>query len=63
MAAADYLVSASQLEGASTVVREARALGVRVIATRSGDLGDWAQSDPGIEVVGEWLATRPEPSA
>lgn len=63
IAAADYLVSASQLEGASTVIREARALGVRVVATPSGDLGDWARSDPGIEVVDEWLATRPEPSA
>jgi glycosyltransferase involved in cell wall biosynthesis len=53
IAAADYLVSASHLEGTSTVVREARALGVPVIAVPSGDLRDWARSDPGIELVGE----------
>lgn len=63
IAASDYLVSASHLEGASTVVREARALGIPVIAAPSGDLRDWARSDPGIELVGEQLATRPEPFA
>jgi teichuronic acid biosynthesis glycosyltransferase TuaC len=63
ISAADYLVSASRLEGASTVVREARALGVPVVAVQSGDLGEWSRTDPGIEVVDERIATPPGPSA
>lgn len=49
--AADALVSASRHEGAPTVVREARALGVPVVAAAAGDLLEWAKSDPGLHVV------------
>ncbi|MGC4066561.1 MAG: glycosyltransferase [Polyangiaceae bacterium] len=49
--AADILVSASELEGAPTVVREARALGTPVVAVAAGDLRDWAGRDPEIVVV------------
>ena len=52
IAAADVLVSASAEEGAPSVVREARALGVRVVAVAAGDLAEWAKSDPGLLVVG-----------
>jgi glycosyltransferase involved in cell wall biosynthesis len=48
ISAADVLVSASANEGAPTVVREARALGVRVVAVAAGDLATWAASDSGI---------------
>jgi teichuronic acid biosynthesis glycosyltransferase TuaC len=48
IAAANVLVSASVLEGAPTVVREARALGVPVVACPAGDLRLWAESDPGL---------------
>ena len=51
IAAADVLVSASTLEGAPTVVREARALGVPVVAAHAGDLASWAARDPGIHLV------------
>jgi teichuronic acid biosynthesis glycosyltransferase TuaC len=51
IAAADVLVSASALEGAPTVVREARALGVPVVAVAAGDLANWAKTDPGILLV------------
>jgi teichuronic acid biosynthesis glycosyltransferase TuaC len=56
IAAADLLVSASRREGAPTAVREARALGVPVVAAAAGDLAIWAASDPGISVI------RPSPS-
>jgi glycosyltransferase involved in cell wall biosynthesis len=49
--AADLLVSASELEGAPTVVREARALDTPVVAVASGDLRDWAATDPDLVVV------------
>jgi glycosyltransferase involved in cell wall biosynthesis len=49
--AADLLVSASRQEGAPTVIREARALGVRVLAVPAGDLREWAAKDPGIELI------------
>jgi len=52
LAAADLVVSASRHEGAPTVVREARALGVPVVTTRAGDVGAWALSDPGLYVIG-----------
>lgn len=52
IAAADVLVSASAAEGAPTVVREARALGVPVVAINAGDLALWAKSDAGIVLVG-----------
>jgi glycosyltransferase involved in cell wall biosynthesis len=49
--AADLLVSASEHEGAPTVVREARALGTPVIAVAAGDLALWAARDPDLIVV------------
>ncbi len=48
IAASRALVHTSRAEGAPTVVREARALGVPVIATASGDLASWAQTDRDI---------------
>lgn len=51
IAAADLLVSASRSEGAPTVIREARALGVPVLAVAAGDLRAWAKADAGIELV------------
>jgi teichuronic acid biosynthesis glycosyltransferase TuaC len=51
IAAADLLVSASREEGASTVVREARALGTPVLAVAAGDIAERARVDPGITVV------------
>jgi teichuronic acid biosynthesis glycosyltransferase TuaC len=51
VAAADVLVSASKLEGAPSVVREARALGVPVVAVSAGDLSAWAQADSELLVV------------
>jgi teichuronic acid biosynthesis glycosyltransferase TuaC len=51
IAAADLLVSASREEGASTVVREARALGTPVLAVAAGDIAERARLDPGISLV------------
>lgn len=51
IAAADLVLSASRNEGAPTVIREARALGVPVVAAPSGDLLAWSESDPGLRVV------------
>lgn len=51
IAAADLLVSASREEGASSVVREARALGTRVLAVAAGDIAERARSDPGITLI------------
>lgn len=51
IAAADCLVSASRAEGAPTVVREARQLGVPVVTAPCGDVREWAASDPGITVI------------
>lgn len=51
IAAADVLVSTSRQEGAPTVVREARALGVPVVAAPAGDLEQWSAEDPGIVLV------------
>jgi len=51
IAAADVVVSASAHEGAPTVVREARALGVPVVAVPAGDLAGWAERDRGIVLV------------
>ncbi|HET7540486.1 MAG TPA: glycosyltransferase family 4 protein [Polyangiaceae bacterium] len=52
IAAADVLVSASAHEGAPSVVREARALGVPVVAVAAGDLAAWAEHDSGLLLVG-----------
>jgi len=51
IAAADVLLSASAQEGAPSVVREARALGVPVVAVAAGDLAEWARHDPGLLLV------------
>lgn len=51
LAAADAVLSASRHEGAPTALREARALGVPVVATAAGDLTHWAKNDPGLWVV------------
>jgi glycosyltransferase involved in cell wall biosynthesis len=51
IAQADKLVHLSDAEGAPTVIREARALGIPVLATAVGDVARWAASDPGIEIV------------
>ena len=51
LAAADVLVSASREEGAPTVVREARALDVPVVARASGDLELWSREDPELFVI------------
>lgn len=53
IAAADVLVSASLLEGAPTAVREARALGVPVVARGSGDLLSESVRDAGLWLVPE----------
>jgi glycosyltransferase involved in cell wall biosynthesis len=50
IASADRLVHLSEAEGCPTVVREARALGVPVLASAVGDLAKWADADPGIEI-------------
>jgi glycosyltransferase involved in cell wall biosynthesis len=49
--ASDFVVSASREEGAPTVVREARALGVPVISVPAGDLRQWAERDDDIRLV------------
>jgi glycosyltransferase involved in cell wall biosynthesis len=51
IAAADRLIHTSESEGSPTVIREARALAVQVIATPSGDIARWAASDRGIELL------------
>jgi teichuronic acid biosynthesis glycosyltransferase TuaC len=50
IASADKLVHLSDAEGAPTVIREARALGVAVLATAVGDVARWARDDSGIEI-------------
>jgi teichuronic acid biosynthesis glycosyltransferase TuaC len=50
IADAHKLVHLSEAEGAPTVIREARALGVPVLATPVGDVARWAVDDPGIEI-------------
>jgi len=51
IAAADLLLSASTLEGAPSVVREARALGTPVVTLGAGDLRAWSGRDPGLHVL------------
>ncbi len=53
MAHARAVLVTSSAEGAPTVVREARALGVPVVSTDVGDVAAWAARDPGIVVVRE----------
>jgi glycosyltransferase involved in cell wall biosynthesis len=52
IAAADVLISASREEGSPSVVREARALGTRVVAVTAGDLAELAGGDAGIWLLG-----------
>ncbi|WP_437319250.1 glycosyltransferase [Sorangium sp. So ce385] len=49
--AADVLLHPSSHEAAPTVIREARALGVPVIACDAGDVVAWARADDGILVA------------
>lgn len=51
IAAADVLIHPSAVEAAPTVIREARALGVPVVACDAGDVAAWAEDDEGIRVV------------
>ena len=51
IAAADVLLHPSAVEAAPTVIREARALGVPVVACDAGDVAAWAAEDEGILVV------------
>lgn len=53
IAAADRLLHTSEAEGAPTVIREARALGIPVLATATGDVDAWAETDAGIEILRE----------
>jgi glycosyltransferase involved in cell wall biosynthesis len=50
LVSADLLLSASELEGAPTVVREARSLNVPVVCAIAGDVAQWAEQDPGIHL-------------
>jgi teichuronic acid biosynthesis glycosyltransferase TuaC len=51
IAAADVVLHPSAIEAAPTVIREARALDVPVIACDAGDVAAWAEADPGILVA------------
>jgi teichuronic acid biosynthesis glycosyltransferase TuaC len=51
MASAERLLHLSEAEGAPTVIREARALGIPVLATPVGDVPAWAAADPGIQLL------------
>jgi glycosyltransferase involved in cell wall biosynthesis len=57
VAAADVLLHPSSVEAAPTVVREARAFGVPVVACDTGDLRAWAEADRGIVIA------EPDPAA
>jgi len=50
IAAADVLIHPSAAEAAPTVIREARALRIPVIACDAGDVAAWADDDPGIRI-------------
>ena len=51
IAAADVLVHPSTLDAAPSVIREARALNVPVVASPVGDVARWATRDAGIRVA------------
>lgn len=51
VANASALLHTSAAEGAPTVIREARALGVPVVACAAGDVASWAETDAGIFVT------------
>ncbi|MBW2453509.1 MAG: glycosyltransferase family 4 protein [Deltaproteobacteria bacterium] len=48
IASADVLLHCSSVEAAPSVIREARAYGVPVVATVAGDVSRWAAADPNI---------------
>ncbi|MEM9692677.1 MAG: glycosyltransferase family 4 protein [Myxococcota bacterium] len=52
LAGCDALLHPSDVDAAPTVVREARRLGVPVASRGAGDVGAWAERDPGIAVAG-----------
>jgi len=56
IAAADVLLHPSEVEAAPTVIREARALDVPVVACDAGDVAAWAQDDAGIRVAAPTVA-------
>lgn len=58
ISAADVLIAASRLEGAPTVIREARALETPVVSVAAGDLAKWAQHDNELWVVDGDLSPR-----
>lgn len=51
IAASRVMIHASAQEAAPTTVREARMLGVPVVACDAGDVARWAHDDTGIRVV------------
>jgi glycosyltransferase involved in cell wall biosynthesis len=51
VAAGDVLLHPSAVEAAPTVVREARALGIPVVACDAGDIAAWAHDDAAIRVA------------
>lgn len=51
ISAADLLISASQKEGAPTVIREARLLATPVVSVDVGDLAAWAREDEQLYLV------------
>ena len=51
IAAADVLLHPSSTEAAPTVVREARALGVPVVACAAGDIASWAEDDSALIIA------------
>lgn len=51
LAGADVLLHPSAVEAAPTAIREARALGIPVIACDAGDVAAWALEDPELRCV------------
>ncbi len=51
LAAADVVLSASTIEGAPTVLREARGLGTKAVSLAAGDTRRWAGEDADLYVV------------
>ncbi|MEZ4437757.1 MAG: glycosyltransferase [Polyangiaceae bacterium] len=51
LAASHALLAPSPTEGAPTVIREARCLGLPVVSRAAGDVVDWARRDHGILVA------------